>query len=235
MRPPESLMLALVPRLGGWWIRFLHATMRVQHVGREALDALEASGTRYIHAFWHGRLLLMPYSYRGSQITILVSQHRDGEYISRTMERMGFATTRGSSTRGATAALRGAVRRMRQGYDVGITPDGPRGPRHRVQPGVIEVARLCGAPIVPVTFAAHPGRFLDSWDRFLLPAPFSRGLFLYGEPLRVPQDAGSEARDALRDRLETTMVELTERADRMVREKPPPRGRRGAARGRGTA
>ena len=216
MRPPEMLTRTLGPWLAAGIIRLLHATMRIRHVGRESLDALESAGERYIHAFWHGRLLLMPYSYRGPRITILISQHRDGEYISRTMERLGFQTTRGSSTRGGAAALRAAVRRLREGYDLGITPDGPKGPRHRVQPGVIEAARLSGAPVVPVTFAARPARALDSWDRFVLPAPFGRGLFLYGEPMWVPRRASREEREDLRRRLEGELIGLTDRADREV-------------------
>lgn len=217
MRAGERLLLWLAPRLAALLIRALRASLRVRHVGREALDRLEAGGERYIHAFWHGRLLLMPYSYRGPRITILISQHRDGEYIARTMERLGFHTTRGSTTRGGAAALRQSVRRLQEGYDLGITPDGPRGPRHRVQAGVIEAARLSGAPIVPVSFAAHPARILDTWDGFVVPRPFGRALFLYGEPLRVPRQAAAEEREALRNRLEEVMVELTERAERMVR------------------
>jgi hypothetical protein len=210
------LALALVPRLAAWLIRLLHATIRVRHVGRGALDGIEARGERYIHAFWHGRLLLMPYSYRGSRITILVSEHRDGEYISRTMERFGFHTTRGSTTRGGARALRAAVRRMREGYDLGITPDGPRGPRQRVQPGVIEAARLSGAPIVPVTFSAHPAWEAGSWDGFQVPWPFARGVFLYGEPLSVPRGAGAGECEEARRRLEEAMIEQTRRADRLA-------------------
>ena len=217
MRRGERLTLAVIPKLAAWWIRLLHATLRVRHVGREPLDALEARGDRYIHAFWHGRLLMMPYSYRGDRITVLISQHRDGEYISRTLQRLGFHTTRGSTTRGGVRGLRAAVRRIRQGFDLGITPDGPRGPRHRVQAGVVEAARLSGAPIVPVTFSAHPARRAGSWDRFLVPWPFARALFLYGEPVVVPRRATAEAREEMRRKLEEELTELTERADRVVR------------------
>jgi len=216
MRRGERFALALVPPLAAWIIRALHATMRIRHVGREALDRLEAAGERYIHAFWHGRLLLMSYSYRGPRITILISKHTDGEYISRTMERLGYHCTRGSTTRGGASALRAVVRRIREGYDLGITPDGPKGPRHRVQAGVIEAARLTGAPIVPVTFSARPARALSSWDRFQIPYPFGRGLFLYGEPMRVPRELDAEGWEGFRSRLERTLVEMTDRADREV-------------------
>jgi len=206
-------------------VRALGVTMRIRHVGRERLDELEAGGERYIHAFWHSRLLFMPYSYRGERIALVISQHRDGEYITRTMQGLRRAgggefevsTVRGSSTRGGAAAMRGAVRKLRGGWDLGITPDGPRGPRHEVQPGVIEIARLSGATVVPVTFAAHPAWEMNSWDRFLVPRPLSRGLFLYGEPMVVPRQADKEQREVLRSRLEHVLVDLTRRAERDVR------------------
>jgi len=208
-----GLALWAVPRAAALLIRCVHATLRVRHLGREPLDRLQRTGKPYIHAFWHGRLLLMPFSYRGRRITILISQHRDGEYIARTMEQLGFHTTRGSTTRGGAAALRQCVRRLREGFDLGITPDGPRGPRQEVQAGVIEAARLSGAPIVPVAFGAHPGRILDTWDGFLIPWPFGRAVFRYGDPLRVPAAASSEERRELAERLQEALRRLTEEAD----------------------
>jgi lysophospholipid acyltransferase (LPLAT)-like uncharacterized protein len=106
---------------------------------------------------------------------------------------------------------------LREGYDLGITPDGPLGPRHEVQAGVIEAARLSGAAIVPVAFGAHPGRILDTWDGFLLPWPFGRAVFRYGEPLRVPKDASAEARRELAVRLQELMRQLTQQADEEAR------------------
>jgi len=207
-----------IPHLAALLIRGVHATLRVRHVGREPLDRLQAAGESYIHAFWHGRLLLMPFSYRGRRITILISQHRDGEYIARTMEHLGFHTTRGSTTRGGAAALRQCVRLVKQGFDLGITPDGPRGPRQEVQAGVIEAARLSGAAIVPVAVGAHPGRILDTWDGFLVPWPFGRAVFRYGEPVRVPVDASPEARRDLTERLQAALRHLTQQADDEARQ-----------------
>jgi len=115
------------------------------------------------------------------------------------------------------AGLREVVRRLREGWDAAFTPDGPRGPRHVVQPGVIEAARLSGAPIVPVSFACRSGWFLRSWDRFLIPRPFTKGVVLYGEPLRVPSGARGESLEAYRRRLEREMIELEERSDRLAR------------------
>jgi lysophospholipid acyltransferase (LPLAT)-like uncharacterized protein len=149
----KTLWLFLIPRLAAAWIRLTRVTTRLQYRGDGTLDELARSGAPYILAFWHGRLFLMPYAYPGRRIAILISEHRDGELISRTMERFGFATARGSSTRGGALGLREVLRRLRDGYDAAFTPDGPRGPREVVQPGVIAAARLSGAPIVPVAFS----------------------------------------------------------------------------------
>jgi len=149
----QPLELFLVPRLAAWWIRLTRACMRVRYDGRERLEELQRQGVPYILAFWHGRLFLMPYCYPGERIAILISEHRDGELISRTMQRFGFATARGSSTRKGALGLREVLRRLDAGFDAAITPDGPRGPREVVQGGVIAAARLSGAPIIPVAFS----------------------------------------------------------------------------------
>jgi lysophospholipid acyltransferase (LPLAT)-like uncharacterized protein len=216
VRLGERIALWSVPRVAAIWIRLLRASMRIRHLDRAPLDAIDAGDRPYIHAFWHDQLLLMPYAYRGRGITILISRHRDGEYIARTMERFGFHTTRGSSTRGGARGLLAAVRRVREGYDLGITPDGPRGPRHRVQAGVIEAARLTGCPILPVTFACSRAWRLRSWDRFLVPKPFGRGAFVYGTPLSVPRSAPPPERERLRERLEAELEALTARAEAAV-------------------
>lgn len=206
-----------MPPLAALLIRLTRRTMRLTFVGREALDAMRAAGRPYIHAFWHGHLFLMPYSYTGRRIAILVSAHQDGELIARTMRRFGHETIRGSTTAGGAAALRGAVRALRSGSDVGVTPDGPRGPRHRVQMGVIQAARLSGAPIVPVAFSASRRTLLGSWDRFLVPWPFSRGVFVYGDPMEVPAGAAQGAMEEARMLLEGRMVDLAARAEALAR------------------
>src|SRR5437867_12465882 len=128
--------------------------MRIRYQGRETIEALRRAGQPFILAFWHGRLFLMRYSYPGTRITILISRHRDGELIARAMELFGLHATRGSTTEGGASGLREIVRRVREGYDVAFTPDGPRGPRRMAQMGVVQAARLAGVPVVPVGFGA---------------------------------------------------------------------------------
>jgi lysophospholipid acyltransferase (LPLAT)-like uncharacterized protein len=149
----DRIVFFAVPRVAALLIRSIRWTTRIRQEGKEPVLAALAAGRPFILAFWHGRLFLMPYAYPGRRIAILISEHRDGEFISRTMARFGFSTARGSSTRGGSAGLREIVRRIRSGFDAAFTPDGPRGPRHVVQPGVITAARLSGAPIIPVTFS----------------------------------------------------------------------------------
>jgi lysophospholipid acyltransferase (LPLAT)-like uncharacterized protein len=207
---------AVAPPLGYAYIRLLRATMRLEYSGRENLDrAREATGT-YLLAFWHSRFVMMPYAYPGDRMVTLSSRHRDSLMLARVMQRFGIEQAWGSSTRGGVAGLREIVRRIRSGYDAGFTPDGPKGPRRRVQPGVIAAARLSGSPVVPVAYSARPFRRLRSWDRTLLPLPFSRGLFLYDEPLEIPRSAGDEEQEELRLELERRLDRLTDEADRRV-------------------
>lgn len=210
----ERLLLAVAPRIGYRYIRLLHATMRLEYRGREHLDDARRDPGQFILAFWHSRFLMMPYSYPGEKITVLVSRHRDAELIARILERFGHDVTKGSSTRGGAAGLLEILRKVKRGCDVGITPDGPKGPRRRVKPGVIGVARLSGLPIVPVAFSASRGRRLNSWDRTLLPRPFSRGVFVYGEPIRVPRESGEDGEEPFRLLLESEMERLTDDLDR---------------------
>ncbi|MGH9868334.1 MAG: lysophospholipid acyltransferase family protein [Candidatus Polarisedimenticolia bacterium] len=205
----RRLRVLLIPPAASLLIRVTRWTMRVRHVGREAVETARGGGRPYIHAFWHGHLFLMPYAYRGRGISILISEHADGEIIARTMGWFGHASIRGSTTSGGAAALRRAVQALRAGRDLGFTPDGPRGPRRRAQIGVIQAARLGGAAIVPVAFAASPSRILGSWDAFVLPYPFSRGVFVYGAPMEIPPDAGREDMEAARHELETRLNDLT--------------------------
>jgi lysophospholipid acyltransferase (LPLAT)-like uncharacterized protein len=146
------LKLTILPLLGSWLIRLLGKALRIESRGQEDLDHLYRSGRSVIIAFWHGRQLMMPLAYRGKEAHILISQHRDGELIRRIVARFGFHAIRGSTTRGGTVALRRMIRIGKAGKDIVVTPDGPQGPRHIVQMGVIHLAKVTGMPIVPLGF-----------------------------------------------------------------------------------
>lgn len=186
-------------------------TLRRFDVGRQHPEACWAKGERIIAALWHGRLLMMPFGYPGCPTTILISHHRDGEYITRIAERLGFTVVRGSATRGGAQAFRKLVHALREGRNVAITPDGPKGPRQRVKSGVIELSRLSGMPILPIAFGAWPRTILEkSWDRFLVPHLFARGVFVWGEPIYVPSELtkaeGEKYQGLLAERLDAVMA-----------------------------
>ena len=203
----------LIPPLAAGLIRSLYATLRIEFRNREVVQRLRADGKNYIHAFWHGRLLLMPYSYSGKGITLLISKHGDGELLARAMQRFGFDTTRGSTSEGAVESFKALVRKARAGFDIAFTPDGPRGPRYSVTAGPIQLARMTGLPIVPVAFAARNKKEFASWDRFQLPAPFTRAVFQYGEPILVPHDSKAAAQEQFRLRLERELGGMNARLD----------------------
>jgi len=150
----DGILFRLIPWLGYGVIRGLRWTMRIKTLNAGMTDALWKEGQNFIVAFWHGRQLMMPFAYKGKRASVLISQHRDGELIARTIGHFGFHAARGSTTRGGARALRQLVQLARSGDDIGVTPDGPRGPRQAVQPGVVELAKLTGLPIFPLAFSA---------------------------------------------------------------------------------
>lgn len=205
--------MTVVPLAGYLYIRLLRLTMRLSYRGEQVLADARAESGNYILAFWHSRLVMMPYVYPGPRLVVLASRHRDSVRLSRILRRFGLSIAYGSSSRGGVAGVRELLRRVRDGHDVGITPDGPKGPRRRVKAGVIATARFTGLPIIPVAFSSTRGRRLGSWDHTLLPYPFGRGLFLYGEPIRVPRDIDEDEQERLRQALEDELDRLTDEAD----------------------
>jgi lysophospholipid acyltransferase (LPLAT)-like uncharacterized protein len=181
----DDWRVALLSLAAAALIRGLRSTLRLRYHGEAAVRAWEGSGERFILAFWHRHLLLMPYAYRGRRISVLISRSRDGELIARTVARFGIDAARGSSSRGGAAGLRDLLRKAAAGYDLAFTPDGPRGPAGVAQPGVALAAAATGLPVVPVAIAASRCRRLESWDRFIVPLPLATVHIVYGEPMTV--------------------------------------------------
>ncbi|MFZ5875323.1 MAG: lysophospholipid acyltransferase family protein [Nitrospirota bacterium] len=154
MSAREPLWRRAAPPVAAALIRTVGRTMRIDTVNRDAIERRWNAGQASIIAFWHGRQLMLPLTYAGPGIDILISRHRDGELISRTIRSFGFSSIRGSTTRGGAVALRGLIRSGRAGRDLGVTPDGPKGPRAIAQPGVVALAKATGLPIFPLTFGA---------------------------------------------------------------------------------
>ena len=202
-------------RLVGWLLRGLFVTLRPEYVQRQLEHQIRNGGSPILFTIWHGRMLyfLKLYEYLGRRLTILVSHSRDGEILAQLLTRFGFHTTRGSSSEGGARGLLSVCKKVRSGIHAGFTPDGPRGPRYQVQPGLVLVAKRTGAPILPMTYGAQWKRVLASWDAFLLPLPFSRIVVVYGEPIYVPADASAADLEAKREEAEASLRRITETAD----------------------
>jgi lysophospholipid acyltransferase (LPLAT)-like uncharacterized protein len=151
----NRIVIFILPSLGSLLTRLVALTMKLGYVNFDGYRDIARSGQNVIIAFWHGRLLLMPYAYFGLKgITILVSQHRDGELVARAMKHFGIESVRGSSTRGWLGGVKGILKAARAGRDIAITPDGPKGPVQKAQMGVVQIARATGLTIIPMTFGA---------------------------------------------------------------------------------
>lgn len=168
--------------LGGPLIRALASTWRFEEVNAAPWRALRAARSPFIFALWHGHLLAQTWLRRGEDITVMISEHRDGEIIARLVESWGYRTVRGSTSRGAGRALLGMVREIQSGKEFAITPDGPRGPAGVAQGGVLLASARSGAPIVTMRSEVSRAWRLGSWDRFMIPKPFATVRVTYGDP-----------------------------------------------------
>lgn len=204
----------VVGTLGRLAVDALLRTVRFEVEGGERYTRLIEGGDRVIFTLWHGRLLPLTYFHRGGGIAALISRSGDGEYIARLVEGWGYETVRGSSSQGGGEALRALVRRARDGLSLAITPDGPRGPRQALQPGVITAAQLTGLPILPLAAGCPRAWWPGSWDRFCIPKPFSTVRVLYGEPRRVARDASHAELQSHARELEAQMNAMVEEVDR---------------------
>jgi hypothetical protein len=203
----------LIGGLGKLFIDLIFAGSKIEIRGRAPIEGVLAS-RRCIFAFWHDRILLVSYIHKGWDAAILVSNSADGEIIAQILERQGHFMVRGSTGKGGARALTRLLREMRQNRRIaGIVPDGPQGPRHKVQPGVIHLAQRTGHPIIPVTFSAKRSKRFNSWDRFLLPYPATACVLVYGNPVEVPagNDPSLVARYA--KTLEAELTRITRDAD----------------------
>ena len=205
--------LRWIVRLGVPLVRLLGWTWRIRVVNRErGVERLRRERRPMVFALWHGDMLPLLYQHRGEGVTVLISEHRDGELIARVAESLGFRTVRGSTTRGASRALVGLARELRDGHDIAVTPDGPRGPARSFAPGALIAAQRAGAPVIAVGLAARRAWRLASWDRFVIPKPFSRVCIAYSDPVLLdvanPRAAAQET-----SRFQQLMHDVEQRAD----------------------
>jgi lysophospholipid acyltransferase (LPLAT)-like uncharacterized protein len=195
----------------------LTRTYRWRVDGRPQQALRDAGGAaRCVYSIWHAHIWVLLRAMHGQRLSVMVSEHRDGEAIARVAQRLGYATVRGSSTRGGARALLELARAGREGQgDLLLTVDGPRGPAGEVKGGVVFAASRTGLPVVPVGVAAASAWRAGSWDRHLLPRPFGRVAVAYGEPIAVPQDA---SREELAARWTPAVAEGMRRAERRAEQ-----------------
>lgn len=209
----KRMQFYLATRLGWVVILLLGLTLRLRLQGREYFEQLVATGKGVVFALWHGRVVGPMLLHRRQGIVVLVSQHLDGEMIARTVHRLGYKTIRGSSTRGGKEAFQQMTTVLKEGKYCAVTPDGPKGPRHHFKAGTIYMAQQAGAYILPLTFAAENKIQFNSWDRFILPKPFSKVVAVYGKPFFVDPELQGEALELLVRQVEAEMIELVKTAD----------------------
>jgi lysophospholipid acyltransferase (LPLAT)-like uncharacterized protein len=194
-------------------VRLLGWTWRIRLVnGDKGLGRLRRERRPVVFALWHGDMLPLLYQHRGEGVSVLISEHRDGEMIARVAKSLGFRTVRGSTTRGASRALVGLARELMDGHDVAVTPDGPRGPARSFAPGALIAAQRARAPVIAVGLAVKHAWRLESWDRFVIPKPFSSVRIAYSDPVLLdaanPRAAAQET-----SRFQRLMLEVEQLAD----------------------
>ena len=199
----------------GWLIRILVTTIGVTLRYRvdDPHGVLSATPDgSLIFIFWHNRIFLLPHLFRKywvsrgrTKVAVLISRSKDGQLLAEVLAAFRLRCVRGSSSRGGAEALRELTTLVREGFDIGITPDGPRGPKYTLQPGCVNLAQLTGATLIPISYDLSRKITLRSWDAFMIPLPFSRCTVHLGAPLKIPRDAEVEPRRA---EVETTLRQL---------------------------
>ncbi len=189
-----------MPPLGWLVINFLYLTNRKRwHIEGKIPD------TPIVVAFWHAELLLAPFIYKkiapNRRVEVMISEHFDGELIAQTMRFFGIGAIRGSSSKGAAKALIKAIKRVKEGGDVAITPDGPKGPRHELSDGIVAIAKKSKAPIVIFNYRPTKYKQAKSWDKFLIPMPFGTIDFFCSEPIYIEDLETEEAKEMIRKRM----------------------------------
>ncbi|MBM85169.1 MAG: hypothetical protein CMM47_04005 [Rhodospirillaceae bacterium] len=211
-----SWLIAAVIRFTAWSIRWHIVNPRIA-------KRFVEDGEIAVGVFWHNRIMLMTHAWQSEYpLAMLQSPHPDGRVIARAIQRLGFKTIWGSSTKGkgGAAGLRKIVKMLENGVNIGITPDGPRGPRMRVSAGVVLAAKISGCPVVPVSWNVEHRKLLNTWDRMVLARPFSRGVFVWGEPIAVPKSLTNQELEYYRLIIEKQLNETNAEADRYFGHTP---------------
>jgi hypothetical protein len=217
----KRIQARLISILGFRAVQLLGSTLRWKTEGLEHFDAIVAGGRQPVMAFWHGRILPATYYFRRRGIVVITSENFDGEWIAGIIERFGYGTARGSTSRGGRKALLQLTRDLAAGKPAGFTLDGPRGPARVAQPGAVWLAKATGNPVLPFHLEASRAWTLNSWDRTQIPKPFSTVAIAMGEPFQVASDADERALERARLMLEERLKVLETRALHLLSDSTP--------------
>jgi lysophospholipid acyltransferase (LPLAT)-like uncharacterized protein len=211
----QRIVLRIIITAGYWFIRLIGPTLRVCVSCEEG--AQQSIGERpLIASFWHACMIPATYICRDIGVRVMSSYSYDGEYMGRIIRKFGFVAVKGSSSRNAVRALLGLRRALQEGWTVAFTLDGPRGPRHKVKPGPVALARSAGVPLSMFHMAVDRAWVLNTWDRLIIPRPFSRVLVRFGKLIPVPSDASDENIERYEQQLQDSLDRVREFAEENV-------------------
>jgi lysophospholipid acyltransferase (LPLAT)-like uncharacterized protein len=212
-RKSKKIIYRLVEWLGPWLILLIGYTLRIRRVNYEPVKQLVNEKKPHLFSLWHGRMFVPMFVHRQQGIIPMISQHADGEMITRVVKKLGYGSVRGSSTRRGKEAFHELVDHLKSEGVGAMLPDGPTGPRHHFKPGTLFIASKADCPLVPVTFAAKSCWRVGSWDRFVVPKPFSKCVIFYGDPVEIPPQIPEDEMEQWRFKLEEIMVGLVKSAE----------------------
>ena len=200
--------------IGAKYIKFVSFTTKWSFINKKYVENLWKKNESFILCFWHGRLLMMPLSWNNKKkINVLISAHSDGQLLSKTVKHFNIETITGSSSKGGSEAIRNIIKSLKSGISIGMTPDGPRGPRMKINSVIIKIASLTGNKIVPLSYSVKKKIFLNSWDKFLVALPFGKGCFIWGKPIKIKKNISSNEDLKLSNKLEKILIKLTKETD----------------------
>ena len=211
----QKIIFFLAKLFGATLIRLIGYTCRYRMVG---MDNLYRTGlnAKQIWAVWHGRMFLPLFHFRNRGVVSLVSKSWDGEVITHIAEKLGYVIRRGSSRDGGREGFNQLVQDVNNGSIVSIFPDGPTGPRHKLSNGVIDLSRLTGASILPMCWSADRVWTFKSWDGYIIPKPFSKGIIIFGDPVEIPRYLSEEQFEEHRQQLRSILCSLEREVDRLA-------------------
>jgi lysophospholipid acyltransferase (LPLAT)-like uncharacterized protein len=216
MKLSDWFFFKVLPTLAWTAMNLLRITLRIQIMGNDKVRELMKHRKPLIFTFWHGRQFLMVRYLSNKNISAMSSTSRDGRLQAKILKKFHYEIIPGSSSKTPVRALIQSLQKIQEGFNFAITVDGPTGPIYKVKPGALYVAKKTGATIIPMSFSSAPAFKIKSWDRYLMPKPFSRVVHLIGEPWQPSQDLDNQTMERETQYLEIILNRLTQKADRMV-------------------